>query len=149
MMEILFRGKDLYTGEWVFGNYCKAELLDGSGYEHFIIEIGREGSTHKVSPETVGQYIGLRDNEGAMAYEGDITEDEDGKRWAIYRAPGGFGMCQTPDWPHGYGLQFYDELCGLNNNSRFMNGHRIIGNVTDNPEVLRRKPCKARSKDNS
>ena len=149
MMGILFRGKDLYTREWAFGNYCKAELLDGSGYEHFIIEVGKNGRTSKVDPYTVGQYIGLRDKHGKAAYDGDITEDDRGRRWVIFRAPGGFGTCRTAEYSKGYQLQFYEELGGLQNNSHFMQCHRIVGNVTDNPEELRRDTCKVRSKDNS
>lgn len=136
MIEILFRGKDLYTGEWVFGNYCKAELLDGSGYEHFVIEIGKEGSTHKVSPETVGQYIGLCDASGERAYDGDITEDDKGRRWIIFRAPGGFGTSRTSEYYKEAVLRIYEDLGGLQNNGWFRQNHTIIGNVFDNKELL-------------
>lgn len=140
-MEILFRGKDLYTSEWAIGNYCKAELLDGNGYEHFIIDIGRNGKTHRIDPNSLGQYIGLKDKFGLRAYEGDITEDEAGHLWVIFKAPGGFGMCRTQEYLYGNALHFYNELGGLHNNAYFMKNHTLIGNIHDNAELLRRKTC--------
>lgn len=149
MFEILFRGKDQYTGEWVFGNYSGADFADGTPSQHFILERKGDRKAHSVAPETVGQYIGLRDKNLAMAFDGDVTEDEDGNRWVIFRAPGGFGLCRTHEFPAGCTVHFYDDLCGLNNNCRFMKSHEIIGNIIDNPELLRRKPCKAKSKGSS
>ena len=69
MREILFRGKDEITKEWIYGNYCYAELLNRNGYEHLIIEQSASGGTHRVIPETVGQCTELTDKNGNRIFE--------------------------------------------------------------------------------
>lgn len=80
MIECLFHGKCIDSGEWVEGYYCKAERLDKSGYEYFIIEEDADGAEYLVEPESVGQYTGM--NEFVVSdksfskplFEGDIVE---------------------------------------------------------------------------
>ena len=80
MREYLFHGKRIDNGEWVEGYYVKAEKLDKSGYEHFIIEESADGGSHLVYPESVGMYTGM--NEFVVTdrtfnrplFEGDIVE---------------------------------------------------------------------------
>ena len=138
MRIIRFRGLDAATKEWVYGNYCKAELLNESGFEHFIIEQPVNGSTHRIIPETVGQFIGLRDKDGVEAYEGDITEDDRGRQWVIYWAPGGFGTCRTYEFLKHPTMQLHEELGSLQNASWFMQNHKIIGNIHQNRYLLER-----------
>jgi hypothetical protein len=80
MRDYIFRGKRVDNDEWVEGYYVKAEKLDKSGYEHFIIEENAEGASHLVFPESVGQWTGM--NEFVVSdrsfnkplFEGDIVE---------------------------------------------------------------------------
>lgn len=78
--EYLFHGKSKETGEWVEGYYVKAEKLDKSGYEHFIIEEGVDGFSHLVYPESIGMYTGMNEfvvtdrSFNKPLFKGDIVE---------------------------------------------------------------------------
>lgn len=74
MREILFRGKEKYTGQWVSGYYY---MFFAQGKEIHVIRDTPDKLiklNHIVDPETVGQYIGLMDNDGRKIFEGDIIK---------------------------------------------------------------------------
>lgn len=67
--EILFRGRSCADGEWVEGGYFE---LHGIVY---ICWVGaQDWGMVKVMPETVGQYVGKKDAEGRMIFDGDIID---------------------------------------------------------------------------
>lgn len=73
MREYIFHGKRVDNGEWVEGYCVKAEKLDKSGYEHFIIEESADGASYLVYPESVGEWTGLVDNNSRKIFENDIV----------------------------------------------------------------------------
>ena len=125
MREILFRGKRIDNGEWIYGNYCYAELIDKSGYEDLIIEQPADGETRRVIPETVGQYTGLKDKNGKRIFEGDIC-----KHRSNYS---GNAVISVVTYTDGHFLALVGENSGFELSEKL----EVIGNIYDNPNLLK------------
>ena len=149
MREILFRAKtelecDVVTGEtvknpkWVYGYVDLRYMHDGFGV---VIIDEKVNKTYLCQYRTIGQYTGSPDrNEKKKIFEGDICQfyDDDGES-SLY----------VVIW-EGFGWKVKDVCSGMMDdlNEFFCKRCEVIGNVFDNPELLKEgvemselKPC--------
>lgn len=134
MREILFRGK-LNNGKWAYGNLeVKKQGMCIVTPNDMII-----GSYGQVIPETVGQYTGLTDKNGTKIFEWDIVESrasknkEDWKMWLIGFSDGSF--CFNRKIPKKRKRRYEQNL--LCEDEVELYGLVIVGNIHDNPELLK------------
>lgn len=124
MREILFRGKDILTGEWLYG-----DLIQSANEEDakFIVPF-TETNTRGIISETIGQFTGLCDKNGKKIFEGDIVKAVGSTLTAVvqYFPEEGAFMLYCKE------RHFVDYLGTIE-----MSKIEIIGNVFDNPELLK------------
>lgn len=137
MREILFRGKRVDNGEWVEGFYVNVpehykQEMSGKSY---IVSINN-GLFMEVVPETVGQYTGLKGKNGKKIFEGDIVRYRPGYwRNSIQSV---VEYC-ADKWNYpAFDLKDHDyEANGLQLAHMGEIELEVIGNIHDNPELLR------------
>lgn len=126
MREILFRGKRVDNGEWVYGNlnYGTIEIksIKDSYYISDFDVNPWDKKFYLVIPESVGQYTGLTDKNGKKIFEGDIVSTPRYNGVVVY----GTG-CYCIE--HGNNSPAIDIV--MNDFDVY-----IIGNIYDNPELL-------------
>ena len=120
MRIIKFRGKTIKTGEWVYGYLnvnSKGETFISNEFSYWIVD-----------PKTVGQFIGLPDKNKVEIYEGDIAQRVyEEKRFAPFEIEWGIIYGEELGEPQAFGYDLYDTENNL----------EIIGNIYDNPELLK------------
>ena len=127
MREILFRGKRTDCEAWVEGDLIQAfrgnQLSSCS-----IMPNTPTAYCWKVDPKTVGQYTGLTDKNGKKIFEGDIVECVSGGEQAVISWLKYFAC---------FGLSFDGWCCGFDDYDFLPNDFKVIGNIHDNPEILK------------
>lgn len=108
MREIFFRGKRTDNGEWVEGYYYKAKYCrtDDKLCDYITVphpkEYNEPSSHYIVNPDTLGQYTGLKDKNGAKIFEGDIVKCVDVNNGGSFTAIVSFG---NPNYEYNWGFQ--------------------------------------------
>lgn len=128
MREILFRGKRVDNGEWVYSSFIMQDK------EHKLllaeIELFDGEKWREVVPETVGQYTGLTYKNGKKIFEGDIIRNN-GNEIGVIR--------------HGkydvYSHYVFGGYCCVDKTSALIDWTsgwkcEVIGNIHDNPDLL-------------
>lgn len=168
MREILFRGKRTDNGEWVEGYLTKSYFA--LPYRAIwciekeeVKAIYKQGTEYtmqpyEITPETIGQYTGLKDKNGKKIFERDIvqystcgfdccaivtlgeykqdcSESEYSPRDCIgfYVEVDNF---TCPDWCDNE-LECLPECFKQQNILEIVSECEVIGNIHDNPELLK------------
>lgn len=138
MREILFRGKRMDNGEWVYGSYgdymsLGAMIIDKPypGCDGGLSAVG----FWVVRSDTVGQYTGLNDKNGTKIFEGDILRvSKYGETYlskiVFNEKTAGFEFW----WKFICGE--YGELATGKYNMAQFEDIEVIGNIYDTPELL-------------
>ena len=131
--QIKFRGKD------EFGNWCYGHLVDydDDGMEIQGYDIYQDGNeewkSRAVDPDTVGQFTGLYDSVGNEIYEGDILR--------FGNSPSGICEAKWNESIAAFCIRFsFENKLGcrpLGNWVKCERSIEIIGNIHDNPELLK------------
>ena len=130
MREILFRGKLVHNGEWVQGDLLQ---FHDRAIIHYYVNGVR--CADEVDINSVGQYTGLLDYFGNRIFEGDIVEGPCHSAWRhdTQRCVVAYGR---------YGFECRHHIDGLDSDYYkykvlFSRKVEVIGNIHDNPELLK------------
>lgn len=141
MREYLFRGKRKDNGQWVFGGI----LPDADSIEIVAVEsfpgcfdpcsgYGEPPSSelceYSVDPNTVGQYIGRKDNNGKNIFEGDIVKVYPNYMGLLEKV----GVVGYNDTHSAYQVNYEYWTDWVGSLSSFQ--LEVIGNIYDNPELI-------------
>lgn len=159
MREILFRAKRVDNGEWVEGYY--AMMGKGNLIRHYIVqncaltELFEDPEDNmyfndvEIDPETLCQYIGLKDKNDTMIFENDIVSCEHEKSQngdpveqylfteiIKYRRNYAVEFINTGS-NYGYRLRNKSIHFMLTGNVVYNHNIKVIGNIFDNPDLLK------------
>ena len=113
-----FRGMDVMTGDWVYGNLVKL----GTG-SHYIIPqnfIGNNVPQTLVDKETIGQFTRMEDKKNKKVFEGDII-------WSVTTIIKNGEKIESIEVIND--IRFVDELFQCD---EFV----VVGNIHEHPHLL-------------
>jgi len=132
-----YRGRIKDSTVWVYGYYTKSPQGIARIWSPNTKDNGESYLyDYVVDPETVGQYTGLKDKNGKEIYEGDIIQTQT----MHYNGSGQFiGMTDRIASVvfHNGRFALRMESGAMPDLSFGLSFHEIIGNIYDNPELLK------------
>ena len=135
--EILFRGKSIGTGEWLYGYLFNYGLTAPSNVPCISVCVPKSWkeayNLYAVSPDTIGQYTGLKDKNVKKIFEGDI----------LYQGAKMLGVvCISARY--GISIQKKSSTWSLINfvldsdfDAGVLSDIEVRGNIYDNPELMK------------
>lgn len=88
----------------------------------------------------VMQFVNLCDFGNKELYTGDISQDQKGEVFVVYCGEGGFCICLAKEWNwamlNDVSPTQFRGLSDMNCGGWFLDKHRIIGNIYENPELI-------------
>ena len=146
MREYKFRGKDVVTGEWKYGDLITLNVNDKTAYlivtdDYAIVDkelkpwqiaFTLNVDIFMVDPDSVGQFTGLVDRNGNEIYEGDVIK---GKYETTHLIRYNEEECSYL----AYRLPLYEFSAKGHLDQDWINEYSkiVIGNIHDNPELLK------------
>ena len=151
MREIKFRGKTV-NGKWLYGNL---QVPSVNGVPYYMWD--EDKFQCPVDENTIGQYTGLKDKNGKEIYEGDVLhiKQYENNGYRLFGTDVSFPNCFTLDeckgklFREGNALVYFSEGCmcvgdmfisALFGDMRYSHPIfelEIIGNIHDNPELIK------------
>lgn len=128
-------GKCTDFGIWTFQSYFNEEnCLEAILIRSFCNGVGYEDEVIKLP---IMQYTGLKDKNGKEIYEGDYLKDCEGKIMLVVWERNGFKL--RYDFERKYqGEKYMDKtFIELVNTEDKRWGFEVIGNIYENPELLK------------
>ena len=139
MKEVDFRGKELNTGDWIYGSYVEDYIIDGNYSSYIRPNYGKTvEDMYTIDPTTVGQFIGLYDSNSNKIFEGDIVKctscDGNSAIYVIqYEEEQLSYVFKTSITKHAYMYSLFDlQQYELGENITF----EILGNIYDDIELI-------------
>lgn len=129
--QIIFRGKRLDNGEWIYGDleYNRAKNI---ARIHTYDNNGEYLMQHLVKPDTVGQFTGLTDKNDSPIYDGDIVEAYDLDEELAFMGAVRYAL---PDAAFGIDKGTGASLEPFEGNMTY----KVVGNFHDNIESLKQQ----------
>ena len=136
MSEILFRAKRKDNGEWIEGSLVYyRDIVSIIVHDERYYDSYGELPSFKVVPETIGQYTGLTDKNGVKIFEGDIVEHPDTSYISNISTGEVYYDTRFAEirvlLPEHRGIGVTNLLADI------IDEAVVIGNVHDNPELLK------------
>lgn len=128
---VKFRGKDVKSGEWVYGSL----VTYPNGRCEIVVFDDSEILEYEVDAESAGQFTGLHDKNGKEIYEGDVVKQTWGDphfvNGVLYDCFGRIGD-----------IRYECDLIGVHTKNGLYRivgsdiSNAVIGNIHDNPNLL-------------